>query len=87
MAEFVVTVVRSGGVAGIRRQWRVDVDDSWLAAIDRCPWDATGTRPHPDGFVWQIEVSGERECAATLADADVSGPWRDLVDRVRAAAG
>ena len=42
-AQVAIAVVRTGGIAGIRRQWRVEAapDDAvhWIDLIDRCPWD------------------------------------------------
>lgn len=91
-ARIVIAVVRSGGIAGIRRQWHVvaepgDADD-WIDLIDRCPWDQdadAGT--DTDRFVWSIRASTpmarrERE----LAESALDGPWRALVEAVRAAA-
>lgn len=61
-----ITVVRSGGFAGLRRTWRVDVDDDsrvgldeWRDMVEACPWtdgfdlDGDGV---PDRFVFVITV-------------------------------
>ncbi|MFT4259633.1 protealysin inhibitor emfourin [Microbacterium sp.] len=89
--QVVIAVVRTGGIAGLRRRWRVeapsDEASDWIALIDSCPWDA----PAPDGrgadrFVWSIRArtpSERRE--QELPDAALDGPWRELVDAVRAA--
>ncbi|WP_349885400.1 protealysin inhibitor emfourin [Microbacterium sp. WHRI 7836] len=90
-AQVVIAVVRTGGIAGIRRQWRVEAepDDAveWIDLIDRCPWDQ-----EPDGsvgadrFMWSIRArtpSERRE--RELPDSALDGPWRALVDAVRAA--
>lgn len=90
-AQVIIAVVRSGGIAGISRRWRVEVssDDAaeWITRIDRCPWDAELDDPTgADRFVWSIRArtpSERRE--RELADAQLSGPWRELVDAVRAA--
>lgn len=87
----VIAVVRSGGVAGIRRQWRVEAEapdaDDWITLIDSCPWDQETDAPGgADRFVWSIRVrtpSERRE--RELRDSEVDGPWRALVDAVRAA--
>ena len=69
----------------------------WISLIDRCPWDDGGTAgsaadaperersPVPDGFVWWIRAtwSGTDAREAELADQEVVGAWRDLVDAVR----
>lgn len=89
--RIVVVVVRTGGIAGIRRHWQVQRPrpeaGPWLALIDRCPWDAPSeSRPMPDQYVWSIQActpteKRERE----LSDAELTGAWHDLVDAVRAA--
>lgn len=89
----VVVVVRSGGIAGLSRQWRAEPDPDrephWRDLVDRCPWDA----PVPptrgaDRFRWRIEViEGESAVRhAELGDGQVDGPWRILVDEVRRSA-
>ncbi len=90
--QVVVAVVRSGGIAGIRRQWRVEPDPAdapeWITMIESCPWDADGDpTTGADRYVWMIRVrtpSERRE--RELPDSALDGPWRDLVDAVRAAA-
>lgn len=90
-AQVVIAVARTGGIAGIRRRWRVEAPreeaGDWIALIDSCPWDA----PAADGigadrFVWSIRVRTPSERhAQELPDAALDGPWRELVDAVRAA--
>lgn len=86
-------VTRSGGIAGLRRQWRAEpaADDTsaWRTLIDQCPWDAATDRgrapaPGADRFEWLIharEDDAERE--ARLGDHELDGAWRELVDAVR----
>ncbi|MFT4219447.1 MAG: hypothetical protein QM611_02850 [Microbacterium sp.] len=93
-----VTVTRTGGVAGLRRQWRVEpgADDAprWVALIEDCPWDElpSASPPGADLFVWQVWArcvadDGERvERDAELPDPRVQGPWLELIAAVRAAA-
>ena len=91
-----VTVTRSGGIAGLRRTWRAEPDSAeapqWIALIDECPWDAVDegvarTTRGADRYVWHVDARlGEAERVAALADPDVRGPWRQLIDAVRAAA-
>ncbi|AKV87281.1 hypothetical protein BMW26_01460 [Microbacterium sp. 1.5R] len=91
-APVVIAVVRTGGIAGIRRKWRVEPDPTethhWIAMIDSCPWDADSDADSgADRFVWLIRVrtpSEERE--RELPDSALDGPWRELVDAVREAA-
>ena len=91
-----VTVTRTGGFAGLRRTWHAQADTAeapqWIALIDGCPWDAAApTRPilptGADRFVWHVDARcGDAERAAALADPEVQGPWRELIDAVRSAA-
>lgn len=88
----VVTVVRSGGIGGMRRQWRAEpsADDEprWAALIDSCPWDDVGSDPEgADRFVWRIAADreGDEPRAAEVPDSRLDGPWRTLVDAVRSA--
>jgi hypothetical protein len=84
-----ISVVRSGGFAGLSRQWVVIVDqrddrDDWLRLVHDLPWrDRPHVPPQPDRFVYRIRVSRRQ---ITLAEQQLSGPWRELVERVRAAA-
>lgn len=90
-----VTVTRTGGIAGLRRTWRAQPDAAesaqWIALIDGCPWDAADPArpmtPHgADRFVWHVDARcGESAREAALADPEVQGPWRDLIDAVRSA--
>jgi hypothetical protein len=95
LVAIAVTVTRTGGIAGMRRTWRAQPDRAespqWIALIDGCPWDAADpARPIPptgaDRFVWHVDARcGDAEREAALADPEVQGPWRDLIEAVRAA--
>ena len=83
-----IVVVRSGGFAGLRQQWRVespDDADAWVALVTACPWDSVGVdRESRDRFVWDIEARMPRATrAARVPDALLVGPWRALVERVQ----
>ncbi|SFR99902.1 hypothetical protein SAMN04487846_1321 [Microbacterium sp. cf046] len=90
-----VTVTRTGGFAGLRRTWHAQPDTAetpqWIALIDECPWDAAdpGRPIAPNGadlFMWRVDARcGDAARAAALADPEVQGPWRDLIDAVRSA--
>jgi len=88
----VIVVVRSGGIGGIRRRWQVEPPHAefsrWVALVESCPWDdPSPPQSGADRFVWSIRVrtpSERRE--QDLPDAALDGPWRELVDAVRAAA-
>jgi hypothetical protein len=85
-----VIVARTGGIAGMRREWRAEPppkeEPHWIALIEECPWDADpGDAGGADRFVWNIEAHcGPRQKQAELPDRAVQGPWRELVDEVRA---
>jgi hypothetical protein len=95
IASVAVTVTRTGGFAGLRRTWRAQPDTAdapeWIALIDGCPWDAADpTRAVPpagaDRFVWHVDARcGDAAREAALADPEVQGPWRELIDAVRSA--
>ncbi|WP_349898335.1 protealysin inhibitor emfourin [Parafrigoribacterium soli] len=81
-----IRVVRSGGIAGLSSHWEVTIDDrddreSWLALLDRLPWqDVSTEQQQPDRYSYRIECSRHR---VTLPEQQLTGPWRELVDRVR----
>ncbi|PCE15505.1 hypothetical protein AUC47_11445 [Microbacterium sp. SZ1] len=87
----VIAVVRTGGIAGIRRQWTVEPEPDeaprWITMVERLPWDDDADAGRgADRFVWLIRVrtpSERRE--RELPDSALDGPWRELVDAVRAA--
>jgi hypothetical protein len=82
-----VVVSRSGGIAGIRITWEVQVDEQpdafqWTQFLQQLPWDEVDdTEPKPDRFIYRIRCAPHE---VVLAEPQVSGPWRELVDRVRA---
>jgi len=85
-----VTVQRTGGFAGLTRTWQVDVDaepdaESWLVLIDELPWGQADDAPSTqrDRFIWLISAGTRPAKEATLPEQQVTGPWRELVDRVR----
>lgn len=90
-AQVVIAVVRTGGIAGIRRRWRVEPEPSdqrqWIALIESCPWDSTEADTEgADRFVWSIRVRTPSErLEQDLPDTALDGPWRELVDAVRKA--
>ncbi|WP_217178817.1 protealysin inhibitor emfourin [Streptomyces sp. AC495_CC817] len=89
--QFVIAVVRTGGIAGLRRRWSVEPPPSdtgdWIALIESCPWDAP--RPDTEGadrFVWSIRVRTPSErLEQELPDTALDGPWLALVKAVREA--
>lgn len=90
--DLAILVARSGGIAGMTRRWRVAPPardtERWVVLVERCPWDDDlGSGSGADRFVWRIEarIRAERH-QQVVPDEHLSGPWRDLVDAVRAAA-
>lgn len=82
-----ITVVRSGGLAGLVRTWRVAApaaaEPRWVALIDACDWD-DATAPGADRYQWDIEAAVPPVYhRAQVADGALLGPWRTLVDAVR----
>ncbi|MFG6401971.1 MULTISPECIES: protealysin inhibitor emfourin [unclassified Microbacterium] len=86
----VVVVVRSGGLAGLRREWRAEPPPAeaprWVSLVDECPWDDDAPPTSgADRYVWTIRAVLDelppRE--VNLPDARLEGPWRTLVDEVR----
>ena len=82
---FVITVVRSGGFAGLRAEWSVEVTapqdaEQWWPIIEACPWSETTGDGHPDGYVYDVRVADHE---AVVPERELDGPWRDLVDAVR----
>ncbi|NUS43138.1 MAG: hypothetical protein HOQ24_05550 [Mycobacteriaceae bacterium] len=84
-----VTVARSGGVAGMSRTWTLDSADApdperFAALVAACPWHAAGTaaafEADPDRFAYRITVDGH---VVDVTEAEVGGPWRDLLDYLR----
>jgi len=71
----------------------------WVELIEQCPWDAVTDGTSPDGtgsgrtgirgadrFLWLLDARcGEDAHDAELAESDVDGPWRELIDAVREA--
>ncbi|HTN55963.1 MAG TPA: protealysin inhibitor emfourin [Microbacterium sp.] len=91
--RIVVAVVRTGGIAGLRRRWRVEPEPEqapqWVALVERCPWDEqtdAGARPDAsaDRYVWSIHaVLREEQRERVVPDTQLHGAWRELVDAVR----
>jgi hypothetical protein len=81
-----LSVSRSGGLAGLRLIWEVELDnqpdrDAWVGLIAELPWEQARPTPgEPDRYVYRIRCAPHD---ATLQERQLTGPWRDLVDRVR----
>ena len=83
-----ILVIRTGGFAGLTRRWAVeprDDVDEWMSLVNACPWDAVDDDTQSrDRFIWRIEaiLPPERH-VASVPDRELTGPWRQLVRRVR----
>ena len=84
-----ITVVRSGGFAGLRRTWRVvvndessDAVDEWLHIVDACPWsdavdlDGDGV---PDRFVFVVTVDALPDESASASHLHATLPESRVV--------
>lgn len=77
-------------MAGVRLTWEVRVDEQpdavrWAEFLDDLPWDAVSDfEPQPDRYIYRIRCAPHE---VVLAEPQLSGPWRELVDRVKAANG
>jgi len=77
-----VTVVRSGGFAGIERRGEADTagDPVLRALIARCdPGSVPDSAPGADQFQYDIDIDGQR---VTVGETQLSGPLRELVHHV-----
>jgi hypothetical protein len=83
-----VHVVRTGGFAGLAREWLASgPPDEWLPLVDACPWRSVPKDPvSRDRFVYEITVRApRRKRHATVPEAALTGPWKDLVERAQSA--
>jgi len=82
----IITVIRSGGFAGISREWSVRVDEQpdeeqWRELIDRLPWERDpASQGEPDRYIYRVRCA-PRE--VVIPESRLTGPWRELVDKVR----
>lgn len=73
-----VSVVRSGGFAGLTRSGRADVPDDLVRA---CPWDAPPPAPTgADRFTYEISITNGP--FVTLPESGLEDPWRTLIEYV-----
>lgn len=82
-----LTVVRSGGLAGMRRTWSAqlsseEAEQQWLPLFRHPPGEAADAGA--DRFTYEISVG---PAAVTIPEARLTGPWRELVERARAGDG
>ncbi|MEH0108640.1 protealysin inhibitor emfourin [Tersicoccus sp. MR15.9] len=94
-----ITITRTGGFAGLRRQWVVTVDDQTATRLVGEMGDgrtsdgrmndggvtARSSAPEVrDGFSYVFAAEGHR---ITIAESRLDGPWRELLDRARSDTG
>jgi len=89
-----ITVVRTGGFAGLRREWTAQPPEPqrehWIMLIRQCPWDEVDAAappapaPGPDRFTWHITAQlGPDDRRADVPETQLHGPWRNLVAEVQ----
>lgn len=89
-----IAVVRSGGIAGLRRRWRAEpapeATPQWVALVERCPWNERidDDPTSADRYVWSIHARlRAQQLEQVVPDTRLEGAWRELVDAVRDADG
>ncbi|MCM6763678.1 hypothetical protein NB037_14750 [Rathayibacter sp. ZW T2_19] len=96
-----VIVSRSGGFAGLRRVWRVDVEEqpderAWRELLGSLPWDEDDAPRSSPARAASLERAAGRPDRfvyeiqvqthhVRLGETELDGAWRELVDRVRKA--
>ena len=81
-----IQVWRSGGLLGRRVEWDVVVEEQpdpeqWQLLIDKLPWDkCSTTNTAPDRYTYGIRCDPNE---VVIPEQELTGPWRELVDRVR----
>lgn len=84
-----VTIVRTGGVAGLRREWTATASgsdaDAVRALVDSDAWVTVSVDPGSrDRFVWSIVVTGAgRRRTVKVPEARLDGALQELVSRVQ----
>lgn len=85
-----ITVIRSGGFAGLSREWSVRVEEQpdeeqWLELIDRLPWDrANASSDEPDRYVYRVRCARKE---TVIPERRLDGPWRELVEKIQGVEG
>lgn len=85
-----VTVTRTGGIAGMRREWHAqaasDEASRWRELIEQCPWGTAAIADAgADRFRWRIEVQSTDDThRIDLIESQLTAPWRALIAAVRA---
>lgn len=83
-----VTVIRSGGFAGINRVWSIRIEEQpdeeqWRELIDRLPWDRQDpSLEEPDRYSYRVRCARQE---AVIPERKLTGDWRELVEKVQSA--
>ncbi|WP_243228879.1 hypothetical protein [Microbacterium sp. CIAB417] len=85
-----IVVVRTGGLAGLRRRWRVDAGaddaDRWILLVRQCPWDAPEQLdPDPERPGDSAPPEADPHRTPDEEDADRSRPASERAAGTRAA--
>ncbi|MGV8876322.1 MAG: protealysin inhibitor emfourin [Rhodoglobus sp.] len=81
-----VHVGRSGGLLGRRVEWTVVIDEQpdaeqWHLLVSELPWnEPAATNTAPDRYTYEIRCAPHE---ITIGEQQLTGVWRQLVDRVR----
>lgn len=85
-----IAVTRSGGFAGLVQRAAVDTVDlpdaaDWQELTRRIDLTALPPpQPQPDRYVYEIDIDGQ---TAEVGETELSGPLRELVDKVMGQTG
>jgi hypothetical protein len=80
-----IAVTRSGGFAGLVQRAAIDTADlpdaaEWQELADQIDLAALPPpRREPDRYVYEIDIDGQ---TAEIGESALTGPLRDLVDKV-----
>ncbi|GGC80323.1 hypothetical protein GCM10011512_03810 [Tersicoccus solisilvae] len=79
-----ITITRTGGFAGLRRQWVVAVDEQTADRLVRQMGDGDAAVDGPpaerDRFTYVFAAGVHR---IAIAESRLDGPWRDLLEEAR----
>ena len=89
-SSLLITVTRTGGFAGLRREWSVtatepDDAEALQNLIDACPWDDRYDDGHADGYLYDFRAADPKavEHRAVVPENQLCDPWRQLRDEVQ----
>lgn len=79
-----VTIRRTGGFAGLKREWSVIIDPdepAWHELLERLPWrERSATAQGVDRYTYVVTCARR---TTEIPEHDFTGAWQELFDRVR----